>query len=184
MRGTCHPAHPGGRGRKQDEGESQISKQPAQAAHHACRPPLSGRVACPPPASPPFSPNTHGRETGPSTRGASWHPVKLAARHAARAASQQALPLAPAPPARRPLRSKLAARQPAPRGLSGERGCSRQTGRGRRAGEPPQEGDPEAGQLNGRQRKGRWRGGKLRHRPGRYVWLHGPQDTHTPATLR
>lgn len=96
--GACQPAQPRGGGRKQDGGERQPSQQPAQAAHHAWRPPLSGRVACPRPPHPP-SLRTHTAENRPRHGGASWHPVRLAGRHRARAARQQAPPLTPAPPA-------------------------------------------------------------------------------------
>lgn len=176
--GACQPAQPGGGGRKQDEGESQPSKPPAQAAHHAGRPPLSGRVACPPPASPPFSANTHGRETGPGTRGASWHPVRLAAGHCARAAGQQALPLALPPP---------------PAGLhapSSRRGSRHHVARrGARLWQADRQRAEGRGTPAGRRSRGGaapWTAerrevvrGKLRHRPGRRRWLHGPQDTHT-----
>lgn len=141
--GACQPAQPRGGGRKQDEGERQPSQQPAQAAHHAWRPPLSGRVACPRPPHPP-SLRTHTAENRPRHGGASWHPVRLAGRHRARAARQQAPPLTPAPP-RRPSRSELAARQPAPRGLSGSEAAAGRQAEGGGQGNPRRREIPRRG---------------------------------------
>lgn len=115
-------------------------------------------------------PNTHGRETGPGMRGSSWHPVKLAARHAARAASQPALPLAAPPAARWPR----APSQPAPRGLS-EPGCSRRPRR-RAEGRDPRQGDPRQLGLPGGRKGRRWgvHGGRLE---GVCGWMV-PGQTH------
>lgn len=106
----------------------------AQAARCACWPPPSSRVACPPPTSLPF-PHEHTRQRNrPCARGASWHPVKLAARHAARAASQ---PLTLArPPWPLPLSSQCGSSMRS----VGEHGCV--------AGNPCREGrgwDPGGG---------------------------------------
>lgn len=108
----------------------------------------------------PLPSDAHGREAGPSTRGASWHPVKLAAGHAARAASQPAPP--PGHPAR-PLAFMLRARSEAgSRHHVACRGARPQhADAGRRAGEPPRKGIP------GRGSRTEGRGGQLGGAPGR-----------------
>lgn len=66
-------------------------------------------LLCPPPSC------THMAEKQAPARGASWHPVRLAARHAARAASQTATRSYPARP------GLYRTEQAAPCGLSGSR---------------------------------------------------------------
>lgn len=125
--------------------------QPAQAAHRACGPPLSGRVPCPPSlrcTRQRSRPQHAGRQLAPSQT-SSWarcqgsQPAGTAAR-------------SPRPPAGLHAPSSQRGRQPAPRGLPGSEAAAcrrRAEGRG-----TPEEGDPGAGQPNRRQRRAAGRG--------------------------
>lgn len=125
--------------------------QPAQAAHRACGPPLSGRVPCPP------SLRCTRQRSRPQHAGRQLAPSQTSSR--ARCQGSQPAGTAarsPRPPAGLHAPSSQRGRQPAPRGLPGSEAAAcrrRAEGRG-----TPEEGDPGAGQPNRRQRRAAGRG--------------------------